>query len=68
MIVTRAFSMFITVEFALSVILHKPLKYSSTRISIYETDNMCLIEKTRSLILETLLLYMFVVSCYSDMV
>jgi len=66
MIITRAFSMFITVEFALSVTLHKPLKYSSTRMSIYEIDNMCLIEETRSLILETLLPYASVFSCYSD--
>ena len=32
--------MFIIVEFALSVILHKPLKYSSTRMSINVTDNV----------------------------
>jgi len=47
--------MFITVEFALSVILHKSLKYSSTRMRIYVIDKMCLIKETRSLILETLL-------------
>jgi len=55
MIITRTFSTFITIEFALSVILHKPLNYSSTRMSIYVIDNMSLIKETRLLILETLL-------------
>jgi len=60
--------MFITVEFALSVILHKPLKYSSTRMRIYVIDNTCLMKETRSLILETLLPKAFVFSCYSNVV
>ena len=56
--------MFITVEFALSLILHKP----STRMSIYVIDNMCLIKVIRSPTLETLPLSAFVFSCYSSIV